>query len=245
MTRSFGNPATRTTLGLEALELREVPSIALVGDQLQVTGGDYNDVVTIEATYDPGSEFPDHIVASRTEIRQTPLGTVLFSEARTFDIEDVTSIRVDLGNGTNSYTGGPLKHTTVYGGSGADTMTGGYATDVFYGNGGDDILNGGGGTDFLFGGAGNDSIHGDDGNDFAWGGDGYDAIYGGAGNDVLRGEAGNDSIYGQGGDDSLFGGDGDDYLVGGLGFDTIDGGSGDNTIWQGDPNVPHAVDQHW
>jgi VCBS repeat-containing protein len=47
---------------------------------------------------------------------------------------------------------------TIYGSSGADTLTGGAGDDVISGNGGVDTIRGGGGADFLYGGAGADTF---------------------------------------------------------------------------------------
>src|SRR5205085_7239301 len=120
--------------------------------------------VSVSATYGPGSgEFPNQIVARRTETVPLANGHVgLFTETKTFDIAAVTSVYVNLGNGTNGYAGDHNLPATVVGGDGKDTLTGGAGKDTFYGLAGDDVLLGGGGDDALFGMDGNDAINGGD-----------------------------------------------------------------------------------
>ena len=231
-------------LGLEALEAREVPAIFLTNGVLHVVGGDHRDVVTVSAEVGPGDDVVTQMVATRTEFRSTPLGTAVFHETKTFDWAAVESVRVELGNGANRYTGLHARPAVVIGGTGADKMIGGGGMDLFYGNGGNDTLEGGGGNDYLFGGAGNDTLSGGDGNDLARGGDGHDLLLGGNGKDVLRGENGNDVIRGQAGDDALYGGYGDDLLEGGLGVDVLDGGPGYDTLWQNEAHGLAPVDDH-
>lgn len=247
-------PAGRR-LGLESLEAREVPAIFLLNGVLNVVGGNYNDAVTISAEVGPGDDVVTQMVATRTETIQTSFGTLLFQESKTFDWGAVQSVRVELGNGTNSYTGLHTRQAVVIGGTGNDRMIGGSGTDFFFGYGGSDGLHGNGGNDYLYGGTGadvlsggagndvldgdtgNDQLYGDDGNDSVWGGDGNDHIRGGNGNDVLRGEDGNDFITADEGNDSLYGGNGDDQLWGGWGADVLDGGPGYDSVWQDYPPV--------
>ena len=169
---------TRTTLGLHTLENREVPSITLVNGQIQVYGSDYNDSVSVSATYGPGSgEFPNQIVVRRTETGPAANGnTFYFTETKTFDITGVSSVYVNLGNGTNGYAGDHNLPATVIGGNGTDTFTGGGGDDTFYGLGGDDVLVGRGGNDVLVGGPGND---------YALPGMGRDVVLAGSGNDFV------------------------------------------------------------
>jgi len=103
-------------------------------------------------------------------------------------------------------TGGDAADT-IYGSSGADTLTGGYIE----GN-------------KIFGGAGDDQIFGAD--TYFGSGIAADQLYGDDGNDRLFGLAGSDSLEGGAGDDSLYGGVGADTLNGGAGNDWLDGGDG-------------------
>src|SRR5262249_22230705 len=113
----------RRRLGLEPLEARDVPAIFLSNGVLNVVGGDYNDAVTVSAEVGPGDDVVTQMVATRTETIPTAFGTVaLFRESKTFDWGAVQSVRVELGDGTNSYTGLHSRLAVVLGGSGHDQM---------------------------------------------------------------------------------------------------------------------------
>jgi hypothetical protein len=79
---------------LEALEVREVPAIALIGTELRVTGSNLNDLVAITV----GPRGSGQVTATRTEI-STEGQTI---ESKTFSVSSVASVRVILGNGTSS-----------------------------------------------------------------------------------------------------------------------------------------------
>ena len=87
--------------------------------------------------------------------------------------------------------------TTVYGGSGNDTIIGMNGADKLYGGNDNDMLIANNGNDSVYGGAGNDSIKG------------------GWGNDMLYGEAGNDTFE----TDMTALSDGNDVISGGSGTD--------------------------
>src|SRR5438128_1245111 len=76
-------------------------------------------------------------------------------------------------------------------------------------------IDGGDGNDTLTGTDGPDSISGGDGNDLIHGNGGRDSLDGQTGMDKLFGDAGDDSILGGAGDDLLVGGNGSDTLLGG------------------------------
>lgn len=145
---------------------------------------------------------------------------------------------------------GAVAATTVYGGSGNDTirMRNNHDSLVFGGDGNDYIkyeLYYGYGSDSasISGGTGDDVIDvsadmhgflisGDEGNDLILGSNYFHQ----AGPDTIYGGAGNDSIVGYGGDDHLNGGDGDDDLWGENGHDSIWGGAGNDSICGHDGN---------
>ena len=223
-------------LQIQSLEKREVPAIALIGTEVTVTAGDFNDAVLISTQVVNGRSV---ITARRTETRTTPLGTTLFNESQSFPAARVSSIRATLGNGTNSFTNNTTLPSIVAGGTGTDVMTGGSGKDIFSGFGSTDRLFGKGGPDTLLGGDSPDQLEGGDGDDIILGGTSNDAILGGSGNDLINGEDGDDKIQGGLGIDELFGGAGKDTIAGdvfeseGLLDDsnTISGGDGDDIIY--------------
>ena len=223
-------------LQIQSLEKREVPAIALIGTEVTVTAGDFNDAVLISTQVANGQTV---VTARRTETRRTPLGTTVFNESQSFLASRVTSIRATLGNGINSFTNNTNLPSIVSGGTSTDVMTGGSGKDIFTGFGGSDRLLGKGGPDTLVGGDSLDTLEGGDGDDIILGGIGDDTILGGSGNDQINGEDGDDKIQGGIGNDDLFGGAGKDIIAGdvfeseGLLDDenTISGGDGDDAIF--------------
>ncbi|MCC7335339.1 MAG: hypothetical protein IT422_09590 [Pirellulaceae bacterium] len=169
------------------------------------------------------------------------------------NFEDVDRIAVYLGDGNDSAKlHGPIAvPTTMWGGTGIDTLIGGWANDELYGGpgidylyglAGNDWLFGGADTDYIFGGQNDDLLIGGEGRDFLYGQQGNDQLEGGAhddhlfgeeGHDLLLGGAGNDRLFGGIGDDGLFGDEGDDWLYGELGDDTLDGGDGYDWLFGG------------
>ena len=235
---------------IESLERRDLLAIDLVGMELQITGGSYQDDVSILSTRG-GLD----IVVSRqvTDVAQT-------TETKTFLATAVSTIVVQLNAGNDSVSNGTSKPMTAYGGSGNDVLRGGAGVDKLFGQSGIDLLYGNGGNDVLWGGTGNDSIwgidgadliYGEDGDDTLRGGDGDDKIEGGLGADKIWGNAGQDQLWGlnglashnspdgantiYGGDDNdkLYGSGGKDVLSGGIGNDSLQGG-GDNDVLYGD-----------
>jgi Ca2+-binding RTX toxin-like protein len=169
---------SRTALGLNQLEAREVPAILMVGNQLQITGSDNTDHVTIERTYTGFGNEGNSVKVRRTEFVPGQLLGV-FVEQQSFPANSVASIWVDLKGGSDVYNSSTGTHpATVYGGTGDDILIGGSGGDWLYGQAGNDVLVGRDGNDFLSGG---------DNKDILIGGDGADQMYGGLENDVLIG----------------------------------------------------------
>jgi Ca2+-binding RTX toxin-like protein len=84
------------------------------------------------------------------------------------------AVRIDDSNGAFTTT----TPTTIYGGSGDDTLTGGSGAETFLGGSGNDVVDGNGGADVASLGYGDDR--------FVWDpGDGSDVVDGNAGRDVL------------------------------------------------------------
>ena len=232
-------------LAIESLEQRNLMAIDLVSGILQITGGLYQDEVSI--------------LTSRTgEITATRKETILSqnptTESKTFSAAAINAITVRLSSGNDSVNNGTSKAMTAYGGNGNDFMRGGSGADKLFGEAGDDTLNGYTGNDILRGGtendtiygfAGDDSIHGEDGNDTLNGGDGLDLIQGGLGADIIRGDADGDSLYGLfnnslpgdiDGNNVMYGGDGNDLMKSAAGVDYQYGGSGTDSLYGGSGN---------
>ncbi|MFF3406458.1 calcium-binding protein [Streptomyces sp. NPDC002742] len=173
---------------------------------------------------------------------------------------DLETLIVSLGDGNDTATVDPDNngYSSIYGGTGNDTLVG-YGRDVLYGQDGNDHLSGGGGVygEGAFGGAGNDTLtscgytcHGGAGNDVLRGGDaeydpqnadydnslygddGNDTIYGNAGADLIQGGRGNDSLHGGTGADKIYGNSGNDLLHGDAGADVLSGGPGNDRVYQ-------------
>jgi Ca2+-binding RTX toxin-like protein len=173
---------------------------------------------------------------------------------------DLETLIVSLGDGNDTATVDPDNngYSSIYGGTGNDTLVG-YGRDVLYGQDGNDHLSGGGGVygQGAFGGAGNDTLtscgytcHGGAGNDVLRGGDaeydpqnadydnslygddGNDTIYGNAGADLIQGGRGNDSLHGGTGADKIYGNSGNDLLHGDAGADVLSGGPGNDRVYQ-------------
>jgi Ca2+-binding RTX toxin-like protein len=140
--------------------------------------------------------------AGATQLDVTVNGALLGS----FNVSEVTSIRVDAGKGRDNVVidaavnidatllGGHGKDTLV-GGSGNDTLDGGRGKDVLSGGAGDDRLDGGRSKDVLSGGAGDDTLVGGNGKDTLDGGDGNDSLTGDRSRDSMTGGAGNDHFF--------------------------------------------------
>jgi hypothetical protein len=155
----------------------------------------------------------------------------------------ISSVRVDAGDGDDAVTVTTAVPAVLEGGSGADTLRGGDAGDQLWGGSGDDVLDGGLGADFFSGSDGRDRVDYSSRtaavtvNPGSWGGDGQagegdnvwwsvEDVTGGSGNDVLTGTSGPNTISGGPGNDTVNGSGGDDSLDGGAGRDVLDGGSG-------------------
>jgi Ca2+-binding RTX toxin-like protein len=138
-----------------------------------------------------------------------------------------TGCGVQLGDGSDRYTGGKTCFNLVLTGRGNDRASGGDLRDQLEGGPGDDVLAGGSGPDVIVGQAGNDKLKGGAGDDLLSGNSGDDILIGGDGNDLLGGGAGMDR---------LFGGAGDDRLIGGKDKDRLNGGPGNNTLVQDSPS---------
>ncbi len=170
------------------------------------------------------------------------------------DIVDISSIEIlRSGNGAdviNMANSGVL--STIYSGSGNDTITGGSQADTIYGEAGNDTIRGGLGADILSGGDGDDLFYGNIDGDVITGGEASESNgdtidFSDVATDLaidmatgtvnliastfseienITGGSGNDTIYGDTSANTLRGGSGNDTIFTSAGVDYIDGGSG-------------------
>lgn len=189
--------ARKTTLGIQALEAREVPAIFLAGNVLTVEGGNSGDIVLVSRLGENTATTADD------EIRVTR-HTALFAppvESKTVNIGLVGSIKVTLSGGNDLYQNDSEVNSVVFGGTGNDILRGGTGSDALYGESGNDQLWGRAGVDTLDGSTGNDRLYGGTDTDMLFGGSGTNGLYGGYGMDMLWGGSGSDRfLIGSGGD---------------------------------------------
>lgn len=174
-----------------------------------------------------GSEEGDTILIR--ESNDTLVAT-LNDETQSFNLSDVTRIRIDGFGGADSIRVNSPLPAVVNAGDGDDTVFGGSGDDVINGGAGDDAIDGRNGNDSVRGNQGHDLINGRGGSDSLVGDTGRDTILGGDERDTIRGGGGHDSILAQGGDDAVLGNTGADTIRGGNGNDWIDGGRGPDSL---------------
>lgn len=131
---------------------------------------------------------------------------------RTYDVADVTEIRIRTHEEDDTVTGSDLTEV-VYAGEGSDFA---------FGNGGDDELFGGPGKDLLDGGEGADLLDGGPGPDILVGGPGDDILFDGPGDDLVDVGIGDDTVVATPGSD--------DFFITPGGIDTIDFTFADSAI---------------
>jgi Ca2+-binding RTX toxin-like protein len=195
--------ATGTTLALATAPAEAAVGIASVtflnGQLTLVAPTATQDRVHIRKWYFNQVEIEDTFVRLRID---TPGFTCDGVEGRPDILRcpGVTSVRVVLDDGDDTFENHVDVPSTVSGGDGDDKLTGGSAADVLFGGPGTDTLHGGAGNDELEGGTGADKVYGDEGDDKLTSVFHDDELFGGAGNDTLftsidvHGGAGNDTI---------------------------------------------------
>jgi ELWxxDGT repeat protein len=146
-----------------------------------------------------GTDAPDQIIVRRMASMPNRIEVEVNHSITTHAGEGITAIRIDARGGDDlvlfDHRNGVVQiRTSIYGGSGNDTITGGAHRDRIYGGDGDDLIRGGGGHDIIYGEAGNDTIFGERGNDYIVAGGGVNVIQGNAGADRLIVKMGVDDV---------------------------------------------------
>lgn len=260
----------RDTESLEARTMLTVSTL-MIGNELSIVA-DGDDTIAVRSN--PSN--PTLLQVVENGVVTTTIAGVLVNDVLSIDIRggsgsnaidlsqvnsttflNLTSVRIDGGDGNDTITGtadigdtiiggdgndsimGGAGSDSITAGDGHDTVTGGFGQNTLLAGDGDDLIVGGGNADSIVGGDGNDTLSGNAGNDtilagngedIVNGNDGDDSVTGDFGDDLVQGDAGNDTVIGGSGSDSIGGGDGDDVLVGNAGNDTIMGGDGNDRI---------------
>ncbi len=158
---------SRTRLGLQSLEAREVPAVlvSLVGSELRLVGDSAADTAAVSVqTYGTPSTADD--VVRVTHNTSTGQATTQYPLAQ------VASVRANMGGGNDWFDNRTSLPSLVFGGSGHDRLIGGSGADVMYGESGNDRMYGKGGSDVLDAGIGVNGLYGGDGSDVLIGGTG-------------------------------------------------------------------------
>jgi Ca2+-binding RTX toxin-like protein len=265
--------AGRRPRDVESLETRTLLTVStlMIGSELSIVA-DGDDTVAVRP--DPNNSTLLQVVENgvvATTVAGVPVNNVQsidirggsgsnaidLSQVSTSSFMNLTSVRIDGGDGNDTITGTADLGDTILGGDGDDSIIGGSGADsilagdghdtvtgglgqntLLAGDGNDlvqggndvDVIEGGDGDDMLSGNAGNDTIRAGDGADIVNGNAGDDSVEGDFGDDRVMGDAGNDIVFGGAGNDSVGGGDGDDVLVGNAGNDTLMGGAGADQV---------------
>ncbi|MDA0590143.1 MAG: leishmanolysin-related zinc metalloendopeptidase [Planctomycetota bacterium] len=258
---------------VESLETRTLLTVStlMIGTELSIVA-DGDDTIAVRP--DPNNTTRLQVIENG--VVATTVAGVLVNNVQSIDVRggsgsnaidlsqvskasfmNLTSVRIDGGDGNDTITGtadlgdtilggdghdsifagagadsivAGDGHDTVSGGAGLNTLLAGDGNDLVVGGNDADLIDGGDGDDTLSGNAGNDTILAGDGADIVNGNDGDDSLQGDFGDDLVQGDAGNDIVIGGSGNDSVGGGDGDDVLVGNSGNDTLMGGAGDDQV---------------
>ncbi len=188
---------SRTTLGCETLESREVPA----GLRPVVTFDSAKGALTITVSEDTRNQ-QDVILSADTNgpfVGRVRLNDPYFNSGGVLDVRasQVKSITV---NGSRQGNTIDLRRVSSPGG--------------FTQNLNDRVT--------INAGAGNDAVWGSQFGDTINGGDGNDTLRGQGGNDKLNGEKNDDTLYGEGGNNTLSGGSGKDSFSGSVaGYDIV------------------------
>ncbi|QOV88072.1 C2 family cysteine protease [Humisphaera borealis] len=249
-------------MSFETLEKRQLMSVSLIGNSLEIRGTEAADTYTIS-----NSAFSLKVVENGTTYNFA-LGSVAKINALLnggndqFNTLGAGPVTLAANAAAGSLTTTALLKTSVVntkiittdslvlrnllvtvpmvvdGGMGDDRIVTGEGNDTIQGNGGTDNLKGMGGSDWIDGGVGGVAVYAQNtGNDYIDGGEGNDTLHASDyGNNTILGGDGNDSLYGYQGNDSLFGQAGNDYASAYRGNDLVMGGAGNDQLQGGGGN---------
>lgn len=264
--RKPGNHSRVAALAAERFEERSLPSASVLvvgGSGLSITlslddsvsVGSVNGEVVVQIGANGGNPLPVGLGGLQASAVQSIVITggeegnpIDLNGVLATDFTNLTSIRVDGGNGDDSILGSNDFADSLSGGDGNDTLSGQGGNDTLNGDDGADVISGAAGSDNLNGGDGADNIDAGteddtvsagngadnvtlgDGNDVGSGANGEDTISGGLGDDTINGDGGTDVLTGDDGNDSMLGGERADTISGGNGNDSINGQAGSDSI---------------
>ncbi len=214
--------ASRTQLGIESLERRDLMATALMAElvsgALMIEGTTNTETIRIRQVNSALSVDGIQIKVGSTFQPSVSLSSVSQVNVSALGGHDVVDfVGVSLGKNKFVVVYGGTGDDDIYGTSGEDYLYGDSGLDDIYGRDGNDWLVGGTSADNLYGGNHNDELHGESGND---------KLFGNAGNDALHGETGDDQLFGSSGTDSLYGGDDNDWMEAGTASEVAVGGNG-------------------
>ncbi len=177
-----------------------------------------------------GSDFLYNFIAPYSGVFYVDAGWHQGSFTKTVMLTVSEDLKMLPGFTGNDY----LIGSSVFAGTGNDSVVGTAGADYLRGDEGDDVINGADGNDDINGNMGADTASGGAGDDWVVGGKDNDSLKGEQGDDVVLGNIGNDTCEGGAGNDVVRGGQDNDLVLGGSGNDFVSGDKGSDTMTGGD-----------
>lgn len=229
------------------------PNLVFTDGSLFITGGEGDDTISLDLNGNDLDVTRNGVTStiSGPDVQSIDIELHGGSDQVTIDPDLEARLRVDLGEGNNTFSSGGMELSRLMTGSGNDTIAlsvvsdrGGIRPPITTGAGNDSItlgdqlvgieLNAGDGDDTVLLGAGDEMrVHGGNGNDQITATAGHTELDGEAGNDTINGGSDRDDIDGGDGNDVIDAGGGNDVVETGDGLNTAMGGAGDDTLLGG------------